>query len=182
MIYEIKHRFSGAVLFSLECKSLKICVEAAVKASANLAGANLEDANLAGANLARAYLTGANLARAYLTGAYLTGANLARAYLAGADLAGANLAGADLAGADLARADLAGADLAGADLAAQLGQPNGWHAWTYCDKENKQRVRVGCHDFTITEGRKYWAGKENRREVLASLDYAEYIGKLRGWK
>jgi hypothetical protein len=53
MIYEIKHRFSGRTLFALECESLKLCVEAAVKA-----GANLADANLAGANLTRANLAG----------------------------------------------------------------------------------------------------------------------------
>jgi len=136
MKFEIKHRLTGAVLFSLECESFKVCVEAAVKSRANLAGA---------------------------------------------DLAGANLARADLAGADLAGANLAGADLAGADLAAQLGQPNGWHAWTYVSKDGEQRVRVGCRDCTIHEGHKYWSGKENRREVLAALDYAEAIGKLRGW-
>ena len=136
MKFEIKHRYSGAVLFSLETESLKLCVEAAIEAGADLAGA---------------------------------------------DLARANLAGADLAGADLARADLAGADLAGADLAAQLGHPNGWSAWTYCDKEGNQRVRVGCRDYSIIEGRGYWANKKNRREVLAALDYAEAIGKLRGW-
>ena len=156
MKFEIKHRVSGAVIFSLETKSLKLCVEAAVKA-----GANLADANLARANLARANLAGANLADA----------NLARA----------NLADANLARADLARADLAGANLAGADLAAQLGQPNGWHAWTYLAKNGEQRVRVGCQDFTISGGRAYWADKPNRREVLAALDYAEAIGKLRGW-
>ena len=59
MKFEIKHRFSDAVLFSLECGSLKLCVEAAVKAGANLTGANL-----AGAYLARANLAGANLAGA----------------------------------------------------------------------------------------------------------------------
>ena len=45
MKFEIKHRFSGAVLFSLECGSLKLCLEAAVKSRANLARANLADAN-----------------------------------------------------------------------------------------------------------------------------------------
>ena len=39
MKYEIKHRITGAVLFSLECGSLKICVKAAVEARANLGGA-----------------------------------------------------------------------------------------------------------------------------------------------
>jgi len=38
MIFKIKHRFSGSVLFSLETESLKLCVEAAVKDGANLDG------------------------------------------------------------------------------------------------------------------------------------------------
>jgi hypothetical protein len=139
---EIKHRYSGAALYSGEHESLREAVVAAVKADADLARADLAGANLAGANLSDAYLAdadlaGADLARAYLAradlaGAYLEGANLsgadlagadlARAYLARADLAdayleGANLSGADLAGADLARAYLARADLAGANLA-----------------------------------------------------------------
>jgi len=84
MKFEIKHRISGSVLFSLETESLRLCVEAAVQAGAHLAGANLTGAYLAGANL-----TGADLARAYLARADLTGA-----YLADADLRGANLTGA----------------------------------------------------------------------------------------
>jgi uncharacterized protein YjbI with pentapeptide repeats len=101
MKYEIKHRVTGAVLFSTEAESLRAAVEAAVKA-----GANLEDANLEGADLENANLARANLARA----------NLARANLARADLENASLAGADLARADLAHAYLAGADLEGGKL------------------------------------------------------------------
>ena len=41
MLYEIKHRYTGEVLFSLECGSLKLCVIAAVKAKADLRGADL---------------------------------------------------------------------------------------------------------------------------------------------
>ena len=122
MKFEVKHRVTGAILFSLETKSLKLCLEAAVKEKANLRWADLSVANL--------------------SGAYLSGAC----------------------------------------LAAQLGQPNGWHAWTYVSKDGEQRVRVGCRDYTITEGRAYWAGKDNRLEVLAALDYAERIAELRGWK
>jgi hypothetical protein len=110
MKFEINHRFTGAVLFSLECGSLKICVEAAVKADANLADADLARADLARADLAGANLARANLARADLADANLAGANLARANLARADLAGANLAGANLAGAYLAGANLARAN------------------------------------------------------------------------
>jgi hypothetical protein len=69
MKIEIKHRISAAALFSLECGSLKLCVQAAVNSGANLRGANLSDANLRGANL-----SGADLSGAYLSGAYLSGA------------------------------------------------------------------------------------------------------------
>ena len=100
MKFEIKHRFSGAALFSLETESTKLCVEAAVNAGANLADANLRGANLAGANLRGAYLADANLAGAYLAGANLRGAYLTDANLAGAYLAGANLRGAYLTDAN----------------------------------------------------------------------------------
>ena len=103
-VFKITCRFTGAVRFEGEFGSLKLCVEAAVKAGANLAGANLARADLAGANLARADLARADLARANLADANLARANLAGAYLAGANLAGADLARADLAGANLARA------------------------------------------------------------------------------
>jgi hypothetical protein len=115
MNIEIKSVF-GSVLFSGDFSSLSEAVTAAVKARANLAGANLAGAYLAGANLAGAYLAGANLAGANLAGAYLAGANLAGANLEGAYLAGANLEGAYLAGANLEGAYLAGAYLAGANL------------------------------------------------------------------
>ena len=87
-IINILNRFTGEVLFSaeIECKpdeppSVKfgLAVRVAIKARANLEGANLARAYLAGANL-----KGANLAGANLEGANLARANLARAYLAGA--------------------------------------------------------------------------------------------------
>jgi hypothetical protein len=61
MLYEIKHRYTGAVMFALECESLKLCVEAAVSAKANLRGADLYGANLRGADLRGADLSGADL-------------------------------------------------------------------------------------------------------------------------
>ena len=56
MKIDITCRVSGSVLFSHECKNntMRITVEAAVKAGANLDGAYLARANLYGANLARA--------------------------------------------------------------------------------------------------------------------------------
>ena len=76
MKFEIKSRFSGAVLFSLETESIKLCVEAAVKSRADLRGANLDGADLYGANLCGADLRGAYLRGAYLRGADLRGAKL----------------------------------------------------------------------------------------------------------
>ena len=90
MKFEIRHRYSGAVLFARKTKSLKLCVEAAVISRANLTDANLTDACLAGANLPGACLAGANL-----TDANLTDANLTDACLAGANLTGAWLTCAD---------------------------------------------------------------------------------------
>ena len=63
MLFEIKHKITGSVLFRLETESIKLCVEAAIKSGAYLDGANLDGANLDGA-----YLYGANLEGAYLGG------------------------------------------------------------------------------------------------------------------
>ena len=108
-VHQIKHRYSGAVLFECEVPDdlasglrTRHALEQAAKARADLAGADLARADLARADLAGADLAGADLAGAYLAGADLAGADLAGANLAGAYLAGANLAGAYLAGANLA--------------------------------------------------------------------------------
>ncbi len=157
MKFEIKQRFTGAVLFSLECEGFKVCVEAAVKAKTNMSHSNLRNSDLSGADL--------------------SGADLSYS-----DLRGSDLSGADLSYSDLSYSNLRGADLRGSAIVAHIGQPDGWHAYTYFDtKLNEQRVQVGCQNKTLAEGREYCANKENRREVLAALDYAEAIGKLRGW-
>jgi len=96
MKFEIKSRWNGSVLFSLETSSLKICLEAAAKSKANLFGANLFGANLSGANLSKADLLGADLFGADLSGANLSEANLSWANLFGANLSKANLLGANL--------------------------------------------------------------------------------------
>jgi hypothetical protein len=41
---------------------------------------------------------------------------------------------------------------------------------------------VGCKDKTLAEGRAYWAGKPDRREVMAALDYAEAVANIREWQ
>ena len=89
MLFEIKNRFTGSVIFSLETSSFELCVEAAVKSRAGLSGAGLYGADLSRADLSRANLSGANLSRANLSGADLSGANLSGANLSRANLSGA---------------------------------------------------------------------------------------------
>jgi uncharacterized protein (DUF2237 family) len=160
-LVQIKHRFTAAVLFEGEYDSRRACLEAAVKAGADLAGANLAGADLMGANLADANLmganlTGANLMGAYLTGACLMGANLTGANLMGANLTGAYLMGANLTGANLACANLTGANLMGADLmgayladanladAKNVGEANGSEVKQSepADRAERQRLRA----------------------------------------
>ncbi len=101
--FQIKNRWTGAVLFTTEVEAtdgmsrrtkLGLAVRLAVKANADLSGADLREANLSEADLREADLSGADLREANLRGANLRGANLIGADLRGADLREANLSGA----------------------------------------------------------------------------------------
>lgn len=80
MHFEIKHRWTGAVLFeceldaSFETKSHSIQLGAAVKLAVK-ARANLSQADLSGADLSGADLSWADISWADLSGADLSGAN-----------------------------------------------------------------------------------------------------------
>jgi hypothetical protein len=137
----------------------------------NLYGVNLSEADLSRANLSSANLREADLSRADLSEANLYGADLSRADLSKANLSKANLYGADLYGANLSEAN----------HVIALGQPNGWWAFAYL-WERTIWLRVGCRTKSLPDGRAYWVDKEDRREVLAALDYAETIARLRGWE
>jgi hypothetical protein len=93
---EIKHRYSGTVIFGGEYATVLACLLAAFASGAILRGADLYGADLRGADLYGANLRGANLYGANLRGANLYGADLRGADLGGADLYGANLRGANL--------------------------------------------------------------------------------------
>ena len=156
MLYTIKHRVSGAVLFSLGCGSFKLCVEAAVKSGAHLRGA-------------------------YLRGADLRGADLGGAYLRGADLRGACLGGACLRGAYLGGADLRGADLIDG---GQDARGHRFYAWR--DKEAAVVVyRAGCHEWTSINDALAWYGPSypsdgDRTECIARLNLL-HSETLRRW-
>ena len=102
MQFEIKSRWSGAVIFTAYIEAdesasasinLGLAVKEAVKARADLSGADLSDADLSDANLSDAYLSDAHLSGADLSGANLRDAYLSDAYLRDADLSDAYLNG-----------------------------------------------------------------------------------------
>ena len=173
MKFQIKARWPSEILFECELDAsfenesygaqLGAAVKLAIKAGANLAGADL-----AGANLARADLAGANLA--------------------GADLAGANLAGANLAGADLAGAYLVGANLAGASgekLTLVGGRPVVWFGPIGSEQRTVYAfqtdggiyVRAGCFFGPLTKFKaqvvKTHGENEHAREYAAFVTLAE---------
>ena len=76
MKFEIKHRSSGELLFSIETDTWRLAVEAAIKQKANLRYANLSCADLSSANLRSADLRSADLSYANLNSADLSYANL----------------------------------------------------------------------------------------------------------
>jgi len=76
MLFEIKSKIDGEVIFSLETKSFKLCIEAAIKQNANLSYANLSYADLRYADLRYANLSYANLSHADLRYADLRYADL----------------------------------------------------------------------------------------------------------
>jgi uncharacterized protein YjbI with pentapeptide repeats/GTP-binding protein EngB required for normal cell division len=127
-------RDENKVLFehSAENNSLRMTVEAAVKAGVDLGGADISGADLCGANLSGAKLSGARLSKvkfrwADIQGADLAGANLAKADIAfGTNFDKANLAGADLgearlhSGTNFSRIDLSGVNFAQAEFGLGL--------------------------------------------------------------
>ena len=76
MTIQIRHRYTGEVIYSADVETVKEAVEAAVKENASLKFAFLKGADLERANLERAYLKGADLKGAYLKGADFEGADL----------------------------------------------------------------------------------------------------------
>jgi hypothetical protein len=104
--FEIKHKITGDILYSVETETLGLAVEKAVRSNVSLRSANLQGADLHGADLHGADLQGADLQGADLHGAYLLGANLRVA-----DLQYANLREANLHGAYLREAYFRGAEL-----------------------------------------------------------------------
>jgi len=113
-------------------------------------------------------------------------ANLHAANLYGADLSGADLRDINLSRAYLSRADLSRAYLYGADMTHIIaiiaaGYPEGWCAYGWL-RDDVLSIRVGCREKRLPEARAYWSGKDDRREVLAAVEYIAAVAAARGWK
>jgi uncharacterized protein YjbI with pentapeptide repeats len=70
--FEIRHRFTNAVLWTGSANTIKEAVTAAVKRGSNLSGSNLSGSNLSGSNLSGSNLRGSNLSGSNLSGSDLT--------------------------------------------------------------------------------------------------------------
>ena len=81
--FQIKARFTGAVIFEADLDDLHESKPDSVKLGEAVRAARMVNANLRGADLRGAYLRNANLGGADLEGANLRGANLEGANLKG---------------------------------------------------------------------------------------------------
>jgi hypothetical protein len=170
MKFEIRNRFTGSVILSLETESMKGCIEAAWKIRADLSEANLSRANLSGANLSRA-----DLSEADLSGANLSEANLSEANLSRADLSGANLSRADLSGAYLSWANGINKNLC-TPLLLLLDQPGKIRAYKLVNAKMEgpfnggvkyQKGRVASIDNANTDEKQHCGAGIN----IATLDW-----------
>ena len=156
MKFEIKHRYNGEILFSIETDSWRLAVEAAIKSKADLRYADLRYANLRYANLRYANLSSANLSSANLRYADLRYANLSSANLSYAALSYADLRYADLSYADLSSADLRYADL----MVFQCKRNMAYYTFDGA-------LRIGCILMPVNE----WA--DAYKEIGKSNNYTE---------
>lgn len=166
---EIRRWDNNKVIHSGNFKTIKECVEDAVKKDislykAYLAGVDLSGTNLSGADLAKAILYKADLAKTDLYKADLSEANLAKtdlyeANLTEASLYKANLYEANLYEVDLYEVDLTEAYLTGANLYIARGvrtfTAGNYNrlCFTYI-YNNEQRWQLGCFNGNYEETKK----------------------------
>ena len=161
---KIKNKVTGEVIFSPECGSLKLCVEAAVESGVNLREADLYGADLSGANLSDASLSDANL----------SGTNLS-----GANLSDANLFDANLFDADLWRANLWRANLRGARGIIRVGPSCDGYEFFGVVRDGVTWIKAGCRWFTVKDARKHW--KETRGGTDLGAERLEFVSFIAKW-
>jgi Pentapeptide repeats (8 copies) len=126
------------------------------------------DAVKAGADLHGADLYGADLCGADLRGADLCGADLRGADLCGANLRGASLCGANLRGANLYATNLHGANLSGAVGYICMGWDKRDYHFRAIMHADGWRISAGCRWFTVDEAIAHWTARGNK-DALARV-------------
>jgi uncharacterized protein YjbI with pentapeptide repeats len=112
----------NSVLFEHEAEnnSMKLTLESAVKADADLFFASLQGENLVDADLSGGDFYNVNFAYANLVGANFQNSKIVDAAFYGANLCGANFSGADIKGFDFTGSNLHGANFISATLDGEL--------------------------------------------------------------
>ena len=178
---QIKHRYSGAVLYECEAPEgmesglkMRHALEKAVANGANLSYADLSYADLRGASLRCVNLGGANLRHSDLSYADLSYADLSYADLSYADLSYADLSYADLRSADLRSANLdEGKKLVGARPVLTVGPIGSRNDCTTAYlTESGVYVRAGCFfdtldQFEIAVEKKHGSNKHGCEYIAA---------------
>ncbi len=111
------HHHDRNVLFEGDYRTLRECIEDALRGGIDLSQVNLAYADLSEINLDGARLSGVNFSHANLTGANISEAVLHDCDFKGAALFNACLCHSDLSGSDFSDASFGGTDIAGALLA-----------------------------------------------------------------
>ena len=162
MKFEIKNRWSGEIIYQDEAESFKALILSAIKAGANLSGADLWSANLRSADLWSANLRSADLRSANLSGADLSGANLRSADLRDANLRSANLSGANLSGAEHI------SDRSNAETSI-VPETGGFQGWKVCRNNVVVRLRIPAKALrSNATGRKCRASEALVLEVIGA--------------
>ena len=85
MIFEIKHKISGKVLFSAKGESFRSVVETAIKARVSLRDTDMRNADMQCADMRNADMRDADMRGADMRGANMRGADMQCADMRGAD-------------------------------------------------------------------------------------------------
>ena len=135
MKFEIKNRFTGSVIFSLETESMKLCVEAAWKNGADLSRADLSRAEGVNKNLCTPLLL------------LLDQPGKIRAY----KLVNANMEGPYNGGIKYQKGKLASVDNANTDETEQCGAGINIATLDWCMKEWREGYRILIVEFTAKD-------------------------------
>ena len=129
MKYEIRHRLSRKILFSLKSDgelTKEQVIQAAIKADVDLSCSNLRGSDLSHSDLKNIDLRSSDLSYSNLCGSNLRGSDLSHSNLShsdlknidlrGSNLSYSNLCGSNLRGSKLSYSNLCGSNLYGSDL------------------------------------------------------------------